>query len=193
MADLNGQNSKRNSELIRQGIVKCLALEAECKTLKESLAESEGCFQKLEAQMAEMAEDRQGLMRILAEKDALIEMYSALMSETLDNNLQRERQGLRHVESKVFSALEQLEEEMGRMGLQQQGPSGSRQLSAKRPGLIRQGAIVPGTSSSGRSRPRISRTTTPRLLRQEAQMHEREEGEESPEGYSLLQMARQMS
>jgi predicted nuclease with TOPRIM domain len=193
MADLNRQNSKRNSEFIRQGIVKCLALEAECKALRESLAESEGRVQKLEAQTAEMAEDRQGLMRILGEKDALIGMYSALMSETLDKNLQRERQGLRHVEAKVFSALQQLEEEMGQMGLQQQGPSGSRQLSAKRPGLIRQDVIVPGTSTSGRSRPRISRTTTPRLSRQEAQMYEREEGEESPEGYSLLQMARQMN
>lgn len=30
-----------NSELIRQGIVQCLKLEAECKALKESLAESQ--------------------------------------------------------------------------------------------------------------------------------------------------------
>ncbi|KAF5574356.1 hypothetical protein FPANT_11822 [Fusarium pseudoanthophilum] len=191
MADLNRRNSKRNSELIRQGIVQCLALEAECKTLKGSVAESQDYAQRLEVQMAEMKAEYQGLMNILAEKDALIEKYSALMSVTLDRTVQRERQDLRDVEGKVVSVLDQLDEEMGRLGLERQGSSGPSQLRAKRPGLARQGAIVPGISTSGRSRPRISRENTPRLMRQDAQMYKGQEGEGSSEDNSLLQMARQ--
>ncbi|KAF5559670.1 hypothetical protein FPHYL_6982 [Fusarium phyllophilum] len=191
MADLDRRQSKKNSELIRHGIVQCLALEAECKALKESLAESQDRVQKLEARIAEMIADREGLMRILAEKDALIDRYSALMSEILDKNLQHERQGLRDVEAKVFLALEQLDVEMDNLGLKHQGSSDSSQLRAKRPGLVRQGAIVPGTSTSDRRRPRTGRETIPRLLRQDAQMYDRDDGEGSPEGDSLLQMARQ--
>ncbi|KAF5704142.1 hypothetical protein FMUND_12685 [Fusarium mundagurra] len=194
MADINRRKSTKNSELIRQGIAQCLALEAECKTLQESLAESQDHAQKLEARMAEMANDHEGLIKLLAEKDALIEKYSALMSETLDKNLQRERQGLRDVEAKVFSALEQLDVEMGNLGLEQQGSSDSSQLRAKRPGLVRQGAIVPGISTSDRSRPRNGRrVTVPRLLRQDAQMYRREDSEGSPESDSLLEMARQVT
>ncbi|PNP84994.1 hypothetical protein FNYG_01691 [Fusarium nygamai] len=148
MADLGRRNSKKNSELIRQGIVQCLALEAECETLKGSLAETQDYVQKLEAQMTEMIAEHEGLIKILAEKDALIEKYSALMSVALDKTVQRERQGLRDVKAKVFSALDQLDDEMGKLGLQQQGSSDSSQLRAKRPGLIRQGAIVPGISTS---------------------------------------------
>ncbi|KAF5535427.1 hypothetical protein FNAPI_12070 [Fusarium napiforme] len=188
MADIERRGSKK-SELIRQGVVQCLALEAECEGLRDSLAESKNHVQKLEARVAEMAFDQAGLMKLLAEKDALIEMYSALMSETLDKTVQRERQDLEDVEVKVSSALNQLDEEMGKLGLEQQGSSDPKPLRAKRPGLIRQGAIVPGTSTSGRSRPRISRENTPRLLRQDAQMYKREEGEESPADDSLLQMA----
>ncbi|KAF5694836.1 hypothetical protein FDENT_964 [Fusarium denticulatum] len=189
MADLDRTNSKKNSELIRQGIVKCLALEAECETLKGSLAETKDYMQKLEAQMTEMIAEHEGLMKILAEKDALIEKYSALMSVTLGKTVQRERQDLKDVKAKVFSALDQLDDEMGKLGLGQQGSSGPSQLQATRPGLIRQGAIVPGISTSDRSRPRNPRETTPRLLRQDAQMYNHEEGQESHEGDSLLQMA----
>ncbi|KAF5633269.1 uncharacterized protein FTJAE_7233 [Fusarium tjaetaba] len=188
MADLNKQNSQRSSELIRQGIVQCLALEAECKSLKSSLAESQDYAQRLEVQMAEMREEYQGLMKILAEKDALIEKYSTLMSVTLDRTVQRERQDLRDVEGKVVSALDQLDKEIGRLGLERQGSSGPSQVRAKRPGLTRQGAVVPGTSTSGRSRPRISRENTPRFVRQDAQMYKGEEEEESPGVDSLLQM-----
>ncbi|EWY82946.1 hypothetical protein FOYG_15024 [Fusarium oxysporum NRRL 32931] len=90
MADLDKRNAKKNSELIRQGIVQCLTLEAECEALRGSLAESQGHGQKLEARIAEMTADREGLMKILAEKDTLIERYNALMSETLDRTLRRE-------------------------------------------------------------------------------------------------------
>ncbi|EWG55527.1 hypothetical protein FVEG_13518 [Fusarium verticillioides 7600] len=193
MADLERRNSKKNSELIRQGIVQCLALEAECKALKGSLADSQDYIRRLEVQMDELTAEYKGLMKILAEKDALIEKYSALMSVTLDRTVQRERQDLRDIEVKVLSALDELDHEMGGLGIEKQGSSDPSQLRDKRPGLVRQGAIVPGTSNSGRSRPRISRETTPRLLRQDAEMHEREDGEGSPEGDGLLQMARQMN
>ncbi|KAF5591868.1 hypothetical protein FPCIR_5936 [Fusarium pseudocircinatum] len=189
MADLNRRDSRKNSELIRQGIVQCLALEAECRTLRASLEDTKNNMQKLKAQMTEMVVEHEGLMKILEEKDALIEKYSALMSVTLDKSVRRERQDLRAVEDKVFWALDLLDDEMSRLGLEQQGPSGPSELRAKRPGLIRQGAIVPGTSTSDRSRPRNSRETTPKLLRQDAQMYKREEGKESPEVDSLLQMA----
>ncbi|KNB16260.1 hypothetical protein FOXG_21607 [Fusarium oxysporum f. sp. lycopersici 4287] len=63
-----------------------------------SLAESQGHGQKLEARIAEMTADREGLMKILAEKDTLIEKYNALMSETLDRALRQERQDLRDYE-----------------------------------------------------------------------------------------------
>ncbi|RBR16179.1 hypothetical protein FVER53590_13518 [Fusarium verticillioides] len=193
MADLERRNSKKNSELIRQGIVQCLALEAECKALKGSLADSQDYIRRLEVQMDELTAEYKGLMKILAEKDALIEKYSALMSVTLDRTVQRERQDLRDIEVKVLSALDELDHEMGGLGIEKQGSSDPSQLRDKRPGLVRQGAIVPGTSNSGRSRPRISRETTPRLLRQDAEMHEREDGEGSPEGDGLLQMARQVN
>ncbi|RKL11797.1 hypothetical protein BFJ71_g278 [Fusarium oxysporum] len=107
MADLDKRNAKKNSELIRQGIVQCLTLEAECEALRGSLAESQGDGQKLEARIAEMIADREGLMKILAEKDTLIERYNALMSETLDKTLRRERQDLRDDEAKVLLASEQ--------------------------------------------------------------------------------------
>ncbi|KAG9498281.1 hypothetical protein J7337_011177 [Fusarium musae] len=193
MADLERRNSKKNSELIRQGIVQCLALEAECKALKGSLADSQDYIRRLEVQMDELTAEYKGLMKILAEKDALIEKYSALMSVTLDRTVQRERQDLRDIEVKVLSALDELDHEMGGLGIEKQGSSDPSQLRDKRPGLVRQGAIVPGTSNSGRSRPRISRETTPRLLRQDAEMHEREDGEGSSAGDGLLQMARQVN
>ncbi|KAF5591522.1 uncharacterized protein FSUBG_10448 [Fusarium subglutinans] len=193
MADIGRRESQRSSELIRQGIRQCLTLEAECKQLKESLSESKGYVQKLEARMDEMTADHEGLLKILAEKDALIESYSALMSETLDKSLQRERQELKDVEAKVLSAMEQsLNLEMNKMGLEHQGSSVPKRspLRAKRPGLIRQGAIVPCTSTSERRRQRNSREAVPRLLRQDAQMYDREDGEQSPETGSLLDMAR---
>ncbi|KAF5556885.1 hypothetical protein FMEXI_938 [Fusarium mexicanum] len=193
MADIGRRESQRSSELIRQGIRQCLTLEAECKQLKESLSESKDLVQNLEARMDEMTADHEGLLKILAEKDALIETYSALMSETLKKNLQRERQELRDVEAKVLSAMEQsLNLELAEMGLEQQGSSDSKRspLRAKRPGLIRQGAIVPCTSTSERRRLRNSREAVPRLMRQDAQMYDGEDGEQSPETGSLLEMAR---
>ncbi|KAF5985493.1 hypothetical protein FBULB1_2854 [Fusarium bulbicola] len=192
MAEIGRRESQRSSGLIRQGIRQCLALETECKELKESLSESKDYVQKLEAQMDEMTADHEGLLKILAEKDALIETYSALMSETLEKNLHRERQELKDVEAKVLSAMEQsLNIEMDKMGLEHQGSSDFKRspLRAKRPGLLRQGAIVPCTSTSERRRLRNSREAVPRLLRQDAQMCDRED-EQSPETGSLLEMAR---
>jgi hypothetical protein len=58
------------------------------------------------------------------------------------------RRSQRDVEAIVLLALDQPDDEMGKLGLEQQGSSGSSQLRAKRPGLIRQGAIVPGISTS---------------------------------------------
>jgi hypothetical protein len=40
MAEIDRRHSKKNSKLIRQVIVQCLTLEAECKALKGGLAES---------------------------------------------------------------------------------------------------------------------------------------------------------
>ncbi|KAF5648610.1 hypothetical protein F52700_926 [Fusarium sp. NRRL 52700] len=194
MADIERRKSQWDSELIRQGVVRCLTHEAECKALKESLSESQDHVQKLEARIDEMTADLEGLMKILSEKDALIESYSALMTVTLDKNLERERQGLRDVEAKVLSAMEQgLDLEMGQMRLEYRGSSDSKRspLGARRPGLIRQGAIVPCTSTSERRRLRDSREAVPRLSRQDAQMYDREDAKESPESGSLLEMARQ--
>jgi len=72
MADLDKRMAMKNSELIRQGIRQCLSLQAECKALKENLTEREDQIQKLEARVAEMRADQEGLMKILAEKDGLI-------------------------------------------------------------------------------------------------------------------------
>ncbi|KAF4473310.1 hypothetical protein FAGAP_13255 [Fusarium agapanthi] len=79
------------------------------------------------------------------------------------------------------------------MGLEHQGSSDCKRspLRAERPGLIRQGAIVPCTSTSERRRLRNSREAVPRLLRQDAQVYEHEEGEQSPQNDSLLGMARE--
>ncbi|KAG5803822.1 hypothetical protein H9Q74_008321 [Fusarium xylarioides] len=196
MADLDIREPQNPFETIREGIIQRLKLEAQCKALEEGLSESEEHAQKLEARMAEMAADHEGLMKLLAEKDALIERYSALMSETLDKTVQRERQDLRDVQAKVFSALDQLDVEMSSMGLEQQGSSdsGTSLFRAKGPGLVRQGAIVPGISTSDRRSPRNGRrVTVPRLLRQDAQMYGREDGEGSPESDSLLEMARHVT
>ncbi|KAF5535573.1 hypothetical protein FNAPI_12024 [Fusarium napiforme] len=56
MADIDRRSSKKNSELIRQGIVQCHALEAECKALKGRPVE--------EARMAEMTAEYEELMKI---------------------------------------------------------------------------------------------------------------------------------
>ncbi|KAF4947342.1 hypothetical protein FGADI_10492 [Fusarium gaditjirri] len=178
----------KNSELIRQGIVQCLNLEAECKALKESLSESQDHAQKLEAQIVEMTADYEGLMKILAEKDALIKRYSALMSETLDKTLYRERQGLRDDKAKLLMELEQdLDFVMSNVALEHPGSSDSErgQLQAKRPGLTRRGALV--------RRSQNGQVTIPRLLRQDAQTHESEKGEELTDSESLLEMAREVT
>ncbi|KAH7466175.1 hypothetical protein IWW34DRAFT_791889 [Fusarium oxysporum f. sp. albedinis] len=204
MADLDKRNAKKNSELIRQGIVQCLTLEAECEALRESLAESQGHGQKLEARIAEMTADREGLMKVLAEKDTLIERYNALMSETLDRTLRRERQDLRDDEAKVLLASEQdIDVEMDKKdkkALEREESSDTErgQLQAKRPSLTRHGALVPrmqvsqiqSPPSSDRTRPQNGRETVPRLLRQDAQMYDSEEGEGLTERDSLLDMAR---
>ncbi|KAF5711568.1 putative glucan 1,3-beta-glucosidase [Fusarium globosum] len=133
MEDLNNSNSNRNSELIRQGIVQCLTLEAECKALKESLTESRDYSQRLEAEneelrfrilemmedQAEIRAEQEGLMKIMREKDSLIESYSALVSTTLDRTVHRERQDMRDIEAKVLSTLEQdLNVEMSKMAIE---------------------------------------------------------------------------
>lgn len=201
MADLDRRNSNKNTELVRQGIVQCLALEAECKALNESLAESQDYSQRLEAEneemrfrilemtedQAEMRAEQEGLMKILSEKDSLIESYSALMSTTLDRSVERKRQELRHIEDKLISILEEgLNVEMSKIAIEHSGSTDSvtRQLPAKRPGLIRQGAL---------RRRQNGRETVPRLLRQDAQMHKHEDGEKPPEGESLLEMAREVT
>ncbi|KAG7409167.1 hypothetical protein Forpe1208_v011009 [Fusarium oxysporum f. sp. rapae] len=146
MADLDKRKAKKNSELIRQGIVQCLTLEAECKALKDSLAESQSDAQKLEAQISEMTADREGLMKIVAEKDALIGRYSTLMSDTLDRTLRRERQDLRDNKAKLLMALEQdIDVRMSKLALEHPGSIESErgQLQAKRPSLTRHRALVP--------------------------------------------------
>ncbi|KAL5593145.1 hypothetical protein FOBRF1_012247 [Fusarium oxysporum] len=205
MADLDKRRAKKNSELIRQGIVQCLTLEAECEAMRGSLAESQGHGQKLEARIAEMTADREGLMKILAEKDTLIERYNALMSETLDRTLRRERQDLRDDEAKVLLASEQdIDVEMDKKGnkaLEREESSDSErgQLQAKRPSLTRHGALVPhmqvsqiqSPPTSDRRRPQNGRETIPGLLRQDAQTYDSEEGEGLTERDSLLEMARE--
>ncbi|CVL06884.1 uncharacterized protein FMAN_11978 [Fusarium mangiferae] len=201
MEDLNNSNSNRNSELIRQGIIQCLTLETECTALKENLAESRDYSQRLEAEneelrfrilemredQAEMRAEQEGLMKLLGEKDSLIESYSVLVSTTLDRTVHRERQDLREIEDKVLSTLEQdLNIEMSKMAIENPGSSDSErsQLPAKRPGLVRQGAL---------RRRQTGRETVPRFVRQDAQMHKHEEGGTSPEGDSLLEMAREVT
>ncbi|KAI1023672.1 hypothetical protein LB505_011234 [Fusarium chuoi] len=194
MEDLNNSNSNRNSELIRQGIIQCLTLEAECKALKESLTENQDYSQRLEAEneelrfrILEMRAEQEGLMKILGEKDSLIENYSALVSTTLDRTVHRERQDMRDMEAKVLSTLEQdLNVEMSKMAIEHAGLSDSErsQLPAKRPGLVRQGAL---------RRRQNGRETVPRLLRQDAEMHKHEDGEKSPQGDGLLEMAREVT
>lgn len=173
MEGLNNSNSNKNSELIRQGIIQCLTLEVECKALKESLAESQDYSQRLEAEneelrfrilemmedQTEMRAEQEGLMKILGEKDSLIESYSALVSTTLDRTVHRERQDMRDIEAKVLSTLEQdLNVEMSKMAIEHAGSSDSEgsQLPAKRPGLVRQCAL---------RRRQNGRETVPRLLR----------------------------
>ncbi|EXM20832.1 hypothetical protein FoTM2_015421 [Fusarium oxysporum f. sp. vasinfectum] len=191
MADLDKRNAKKNSGLIRQGIVQCLTLEAECEALRGSLAESQGHGQKLEARIAEMTADREGLMKILAEKDTLIEKYNALMSETLDRTLRQERQDLRDYEAKVLLAPEQdIDVEMDKkdkkaLELEESSDSERGHLQAKRPSLARHGALVPRMQvsqiqsplTSDRRRPQNGRETVPGLLRQDAQINDSEEDE----------------
>ncbi|EXK79436.1 hypothetical protein FOQG_15953 [Fusarium oxysporum f. sp. raphani 54005] len=205
MADIDKRKAKKNSELIRQGIIQCLTLEAECEALSGSLAESQGHGQKLEARIAEMTADREGLMKILAEKDTLIERYNSLMSETLDRTLRRERQDLRDDEAKVLLASEQdIDVEMDKKdkkALEREESSDSErgQLQAKRPSLTRHGALVPrmqvsqiqSPPTSDRRRPQNGRETVPGLLRQDAQMYDSEEGEGLTERDSLLEVARE--
>ncbi|KAI7769424.1 hypothetical protein ACKAV7_011624 [Fusarium commune] len=163
MADLDKRKAKKNSELIRQGIVQCLTLEAECKALKDSLAESQSHAQKLEAQISEMRADREGLMKILTEKDALIERYSTLMSDTLDRTLRRERQDLRDNKAKPLMALEQdIDVRMSKLALEHPGSIESErgQLQAKRPSLTRHRALAPRMQVSDPKSPNFRSKTS---------------------------------
>ncbi|KAH7232279.1 uncharacterized protein BKA55DRAFT_695699 [Fusarium redolens] len=183
MSDINKKRVKMNSELIRQGINQCLTLEADCKALKEKLAENQVHIEEREAHILQLRADHEELKEKLAEKDAIIEQYRNTKSNVTDRTWFLEHKDLRAGAAEVSLALEQV------TNIEQSGHSRAHQPRARRHNIIRQSAL---TKQSQIQSPRTwahNREFRPRLTRQDAQMYMCKEDRKKAKSDTLLALA----